>query len=335
MALMSLTTVLALPAGAIPPPGDPGDPPEPTCIANTRVNSMSVNRRSTLGVNKVQFSWNITKGCSALALSVGGQPVPAVGSIDVSVPTSRRLSVSGQVIGCCSATWHGPFVLAGRFIHYTERANGTLSAGQAQASSGSATTDAAARNVVESMRPGYMDNFTGKRLEIHILPNGHHFRELPPWDNTGSQHDNSAGIGNSSKDAYQDQHGWWGPGPDVHSVGIVEGAGLHTVTHELGHAVLHHAGDDVLREVTRSWAALTLSAVFGVDVEWVGCGRGDDYGATNTQEYWAEGTAALFDIDAACSSTLPPLPDPHQYTQDYLTETDPALDIQLRLVFDV
>jgi hypothetical protein len=332
--VVSLMSVSALPADAIPPPGG-----EPVCLANTVVNSMSVNRRSTFGgaaLDKVRFSWNITKGCSSLELRVGGQLVSAVGSMEVSVPTSRRLSVQGQILGCCSATWYGPFVLAGRFIHYSERAGGSLNPGQPQATSGRANVDAAAREVVESLHPEYRNHFAGRRIEIHILPTGHSFDELPPWDENGAD-PGVGGLGNASDDQVEDEHGWWGPGLGVHSVGITATSGPYAVSHELGHAVLFHA-PDVAPDVFATWFPRRMVCTVGggcrprtPQPEWVGCVSGDDYGGTNSQEYWAEGTVALFESGQPC----PLAPDPNQYSQEYLAETDPQLDQLLRRVFDV
>ena len=295
---------------------------------------MSVNRRSTLGstaLDRVRFSWNITKGCADLELWVAGRFVAGVGSMDVSVTTSRRLTVRASIPGCCSTTFNGPFVLAGRFIHYAERADGSLGTGQPRPSSGSATTDAAARDVLESMRPSYRAAYNGKRVEIHVLPPGHSFSELPPWDETDRPSE-AGGLGHSSENAVLDEHGWWGPGASVHSVGIGAGSGSYAVTHELGHAVLLHAGQNVDLETRTAFGrrrSLTPTP------EFVGCASGDDYGATNYHEYWAEGTAALFDLGFPCPISQGPQPDPDQYTREYLAATDLALDRALRRVFDV
>jgi hypothetical protein len=335
--VVSFTTAVGSPANAIPPPDDPA------CLANTVVNSMSVNRRSTIGaagLDRVRFSWNLTKGCPNLDLRVDGQRVGAVGSMDVTVSASRRLSVRGQVLGCCSATWHGPFVLAGRFIRYSERADGSLAPGQAQPRSGSAVVDAAAREVVESLRPAYRDRFAGRRIEIHVLPQGHAFTELPPWDEEGANGD-AYGLGSAADDLYQDDDGLWGPGRYVHSIGITAGSGAHTVTHELGHAVLFHTDDDLVTDNGIAWVAHGWCPggegcnPTAPEPEWVGCLGGDDYGATNPHEYWAEGTAALFEVGGQCPfSPVPPQPDPNQYTQDYLFDIDPQLGEVLRRVFD-
>jgi hypothetical protein len=331
--VLLLSGLLAPPAQSLAQPGGPLPPP--SCLDRTVVNSMSVDRRSTLGgtaLDRVRFSWNITKGCADLELWVAGRFVAGVGSMDVSVPTSRRLTITAKLPGCCSTTFRGPFVLAARFVHYAERSDGSLGTGQPRPSSGSATTDAAARAVLESMRPSYRASYDGKRVEIHVLPRGHRFGELPPWDETDFVSE-PGGLGSSREDAVLDEHGWWGPGASVHSVGIGAGSGSYAVTHELGHAALLHAGSSVDLETRTAFGrrrSLTPRP------EFVGCASGDDYGATNHHEYWAEGTAALFDVGIPCPiSSVTPRPDPDQYTPEYLATTDPALDHALRQVFDV
>jgi hypothetical protein len=342
---VAAVVTFASPAGAIPPDDD-FPPTDSSCLERTVVNSLSVNRPSTLGstsLDTVTFSWNISRGCPGLRLSVDGVSVSDAGSRQVKVPLSRRLTVRGSIVGSgSSATWYGPFVMAGRFIRYPVRSNGTLGAGQPQAASGDAVTDAAARRVVESVRSPYREHFAGKRIEIHLLPRGHRFSELPPWDESPSSND-AFGLGSSNEDAVHDANGWWGPGPDVHSVGITVGGGAHVVTHELGHAVLLHAGSALSNEVALAWVAHGWCpggegcSPTAPEPKWIGCLGGDDYGGTNPHEYWAEGAAALLmNQPGPCPPVvISPQPDPNQYTRQYLAANDPGLDRLLRRVFAV
>jgi hypothetical protein len=322
-ALVALTAALAQPVGAIPPPGDPGEgPPVPPCIANTRVNSMSVNQRSTFGVSTVRFSWDITKGCGGMALSVDGQPVAAKGSINVSVATTRRLTVRGQ-FGNGSATFYGPWVLAGRFVVYSSQ-NGSLGPGQVRASSGNADVDAGARRLTEALRTAQLDNFAGKRVDVHVFPGSHNINELPPWDEEPAENfANFCGKARSDED-----------GPDRYSIAVRINPNTgciprKTVTHELGHAVLAHVDADIREEATQAHATRAFATLLAIFLEldlppWVGCD--DTYSASTVHEYWAEGTAALFDTTSSCGG---------EYTPDFLAETDSPLDHALRRAFDV
>jgi hypothetical protein len=330
VAVVAALAAFAAPAAAIPP-GDPGDPgpgtPGQQCLERTRATSTSVNQRTTFGVETVRYSWNIDPGCSGLRFSVAGKPVGPKGSMEVSVPTSRYLSVRGSLLGTGSGEWGRQFVLAGRFVSYTVASNGAL-VPHSSASSGDTAHDLTAKKVAEAVRPQYLGRFNGKVLQIHRIPSNRKVTDLPPWDHLDPTDptDNPSDGGRTWGDLRGISHAT--NGSTGLAIAVGEERPAYTVAHELGHVMLSVGAPELIDDVDLVRAAQAWALIFGADTEPVGCD--DSYSLSSVDEYWAEGTAALFNTQEACS---PPPVFSTEYTPAFLKLENPQLYDSLRRVF--
>ncbi len=330
MGALVAVLVTAGPAGAIPP-GDPGDPDAPTrpgvqCLERTRV-STSVDKHVTFG-ESVRYSWNIDPGCSGLVFTVNGQQVGLTGSMQVSVPTSRNLSVRGSLFGTGSGEWGRQFVLAGRFVNYVESSNGGLVA-RSEASSGNTIRDAMAKEVMEAVKPQYLSGFDGRMLEIHQIPPDRKLTDLRPWSHLDpDERTDNAADGDRT---WSDMRGiaLYTSGTTAAAVAMGEERNAHTVAHELGHVVLSVGASELIEDADQLRAIQVLAPIFGSDSEPVGCD--DDYVLSNVDEYWAEATAALFNTQEACS---PPPSFSTEYTPAFLKAANEPLYDLVRRVYD-
>ncbi|WP_349696600.1 hypothetical protein [Actinopolymorpha sp. B17G11] len=276
----------------------------------------------------MRYSWNIEPGCGGLTFSVSGQPVGPKGSMQVSVPTSRYLSVRGSLPGTGSGEWGRQFVLAGRIVIYTESSNGELIA-HPGASSGITSHDAMVKEVAESVKPQHVSGFEGKVLEIHRIPSDRQVTDLPPWDHLDPD---------EKTDSPSDGDRTWGDlrglshsrsGRTGIAIAVGQERTVYTVTHELGHVVLSLGAPELMGEVDQLRAAQVFALIFGGDTEPVGCD--DTYALSTVDEYWAEGTAALFDTREACS---PPPVFSTEYTPSFLRTENVQLYDLLRRVYN-
>jgi hypothetical protein len=320
-----------VPSAAAIPPGDPGDPgpgtPGQQCLERTRAKSSSVDQRTTFGVETVRYSWNIEPGCSGLRFTVAGKSVGPKGSMDVSVPTSRYLSVRGSLFGAGSGEWGRQFVLAGRFVSYTVASNGAL-VPHTSASSGSTTHDRVAKEVAEAVRPQYLGRFNGKVLQIHRIPSDRMVTDLPPWDHLDPTDptDNPSDGNRTWGDLRGLSHARHGATGLAIAVGVERGA--YTVAHELAHVVLSVGAPDLVEDVDLLRAAQFWALILGGDTNPVGCDN--TYSLSSVDEYWAEGAAALFNTQEACS---PPPVFSTEYTPTFLKLENAQLYDLLRRVF--
>ncbi len=336
VAAVAVAATVAAPAAAIPPggPGGPGGPDGPgpltpgqQCLERTRAKSSSVDQRTTFGVEKVRYSWDIEPGCSGLRFTVAGQQVAPKGSMEVSVPTSRHLSVRGSLSGTGGGEWGRQFVLAGRFVSYTVAGDGTLVA-QSTALSGTTAHDITAKKVAEAVRPQYLSRFNGKVLEIHRIPTNRKLTDLPPWRHLDPAEptDNPSDGARTWGDLRGISHA--SNGSTGIAVAVGQERGAHVVAHEMGHVLLSVGAPELLDDADNLRAAQAWALIFGGDTNPVGCDNA--YSLSNADEYWAEGVSALFDTKEACS---PPPVFGTEYTPAFLRTENKLLYDLLRRVF--
>jgi hypothetical protein len=337
-AFAGLALAAAPQAAAIPTnpgdPGDPGDPPGARCLENTSVTT-SVNRRTTLGVNTVRYTWTVTPGCGGLVYFVNGQEVGRSGSADIDVTTSRFLSVRVRVgrFGTASGEFGRKFVLAARFVKYSTP---DLRPTVRTTSGATVLFDSTARRVLEAVKPRFLDDFEGKRLEIHQIPVGVPVTDLPPYDDLDPNAMTPNPADGNRKNSEVRGFGGRDFGQNGYAIAIGEERGTDDLAHELGHAVLHKAqehheristsGPELFTAVSRARTAKQASGT-----EPVGCT--DAYSLSNADEYWAEGTAAALGSSTAKCSSPTPADRVDEYEPAFLTSHDRRLDCLVRVVY--
>jgi hypothetical protein len=320
---MAALTLATGTAAAIPPdPIDPGpDPAE--CVRNSH-GSITAPRVWGAG-STVKVSWSATPGCEEVYFTLNGSTVSASGYKYLTLSSTTKYTLMARMIrddgSVAVATMDADTVAARRVVSYLVRSDGSLVVDTSLSVPKWRTisrTDAVISEVTEMRRR----NFIGKIAEVHIIPTNADLTDLPDFAHL---------KGKTSSDGrlYDDIRGI--------SLGVIGGEGLvavgaeemtgipdyagsytagYVLTHELGHLVLDGFASDFK---PAPYGDGSLNAALDAQKSVNGDFLGDDaYTSSTVGEYWADGTAAVFDTAYGPAYE-------YEYTQAWLRTNDKGL----------
>ncbi|MGX7826571.1 hypothetical protein ACTG9Q_15900 [Actinokineospora sp. 24-640] len=306
------------------------------CLDNTRLTSISAQGGPFDGGTRI--SWQAVKGCAGVSLVIAGMPVASSGYVVRDPQVTTKYTVTAVLDGQ-TRNLGSKVAVGGDVVGYLATKSGPV-ARQSSTGPGDAEASAFAAPIVNSLSNAAKSSLLGKRIAIHMIPEQYALTQLPPWRDL---------AGTSTCDGKPatcvDDREWStvrGVGGKLMADGseIAMAAGVdtvrqttrmcdieygHTLVHELGHALLDFAAP------TKEPVIDSLLTARGPNGSYPGK---DVYTRSNAEEYWAEGTAALFGIggprviSASWQRVLQ-----EEYSVAWLTENDPALLEQLRSVF--
>lgn len=308
------------------------------CLDQTRLVSMSTTGGPFDGGTRI--SWNVSKGCSTVGLTLGGAPIGASGTTTKDPDVTTKYVVTAHLNGQ-SRNLGSKIAVGGDVVEYASHWTGPIAQRDVNGP-GSAEARAFAAPVVNALGVVGRNGLLGKKISIHLIPTHLQLTHLPPWRYL---------AGTSTCDGQPETCVEDRPWVEVRGVGgrvlagtneIAFAAGVDTVTatprgsaveyghilvHELGHTLLDHAApakEPTLQGLLDTRLQDDTARYPGKDV----------YTKSNVDEYWAEGVAALYGlggprvITASWQRVLV-----EEYSEAWLAEHDPALLTQLNLVF--
>ncbi|GAA1040384.1 hypothetical protein GCM10009557_61460 [Virgisporangium ochraceum] len=320
-------------------PATPAGANAGTCVAQTRATLTSTGSPfGGDGRSTITWTADVPDGCAPISIKLNGSTVARQGSLKVqpAVGTAYTLRAvygsQGRDLGITGA-------LGGKVLTYA-----TSLAGFVPTPTGVGVPEAGAlaHRVLASLSNSSRLQLSGRVVEVHVIPVNVALTDLEPWRylrNRMTCDDLTPGAAPGAKipgcvddrpwNAVRGTGGTVIPGTNrlAVSVGAEEvttttrvptnGRG-HILVHELGHAVLTYATAPALRTtVTQTLMARGPNATY--------VGR-DSYTSSSPDEYWAEGTAALFGYYNAYLLR-------HEYTEAWLDLNDRPLLGLLRGVY--
>jgi hypothetical protein len=324
-ALVALGLASATHAGAtdpVPTP-EPGDPTPVVCVSVTKANSFTATGGPFEDATKL--TWSVAKGCTDVTIKLNGQVVAASGTktVDPAVATEYKLSAS---LGTNVKTLGTQVALAADIVSYALGRGGLA---PVRNSTGEHELEAMAwtHDILGAVSTSVKSKLLGKNLEVHLIPKEVSLTSLPLWRYLqGEEHCGSGtcvpwsetrGVGNSTS-----------PLLPANTIAIAVGEELmfrrsspsgengYTLVHELGHAVLIHGASAEYANVEAARQASIARGRSSVILR----------NGYNKHEYFAEGTAALFDVSGNDLFT-------REYTPEFLAEREPELNNILRRVY--
>ncbi len=320
LGLASATTVGA--SDPIPTP-EPPDPTPALCMSRTVLNSFTAaggpfEDRTTL-------AWSVARACPEVTIKLNGAIVAPSGTktVDPPVATEYKLTAS---LGTSTKTLGARVALAADIVSYVQGRGGLA---PIRNSTGEHEVEAMrwTHEVLGSVSTAVEAKLLGKNLEVHLIPEHLSLTTLPLWRYLqGEEHCGSGtctpwsetrGVGNSTS-----------PLLPANTIAIAVGEEMmfrrsapsgengYTLVHELGHAVLIHGAPGEYANVEAARQASIARGRTSVILR----------NGYNKQEYFAEGTAALFDVSGNDLFT-------REYTPGFLAEREPELLTILRRVY--
>ncbi|GAA0408972.1 hypothetical protein Acor_75330 [Acrocarpospora corrugata] len=306
-----------------------------SCLATTKVNTF-VAIGSPFG-GGTTLSWNVTPGCPGVAVVLLGGvgengSVGANGKVVKNPATTTEYRLFATTGTLLTKQLGSQVVLAGKSIGY--KMTYGLQSFPASGAEGEAA-NAIANKITRSFSDVTKRTFLGRALEVHIIPVNMKLTQLPPWANlTGTTCGNDPTC--VADRNWSDVRGYGGTPIGTDRLAIAVGAEQlvavannpwknthrlgHVLAHELGH-VPHQLAAEPLKNAVRH-ALIVRKATGG---EFIG---NEDYTRSSPEEYWAEGTAALFNY---------PISDlgehPEEFTGYWLKQNDPTLFKLLSTVY--
>jgi len=324
-ALVSLGVASATNAGAIDPTPipEPGEPTPTICVSQTTLTSFASSGGPFEDGTKL--SWSVAKACTDVTITLNGQLVAASGTktVDPKVATEYKLAAA---LGTTTKTLGAQVALAADVVSYEQGRGGLApirnSTGEHELEAMEWTHD-----VLGSVSGTVKKNLLGKNVEVHLIPEQVSLTRLPLWQYLeGEEHCGSGtcrlwsetrGVGNSNS-----------PLLPANTIALAVGEELmfrrsspsgedgYTLVHELGHSVLIHGAPAEYANVEAARQASIARGRTSVILR----------NGYNKHEYFAEGTAALFDVSGNDLFT-------REYTPTFLAEREPELLTVLRRVY--
>jgi hypothetical protein len=270
----------------------------------------------------------VPDNCAPIAIQLNGQTVARGGSQVVN-PTYTTMYTLRARYGTQTRNLANAAAVGGRVLTYTRSGRGGL----VPTSSGVGVPQAAAmaHDVLRSLSEEARKRLVGKALEIHVIPHNLKLTGLPGFTDLRGRSTCEGRPTCVDERTWDDVRGAGGRDIGNNRIAVVAGAETltstprahdhafgHVLVHEIGHAVLTFATSDALKE-----AARTVLQQRGPNADYLGR---DAYTKWNEEEYWAEGTAALFGYEYRADYV-------DQYTEQWLAANDLPLLNLLRGVY--
>lgn len=298
------------------------------CLDATRVNSITATGSPFDG--GTTLSWNVTPGCSEVVVTLGDR-IGAVGSVVKNPEVTTRYQLVASM-GKAKKLLANRYVVGGKVVEYY-RLYGSLRATGPTGDDGAAAVEIA-HKIASSLSEGAKAPLVGKSLQVHIIPSNVELTELPPWQHLagtstcdgrdGCVEDRPwssvRGIGGTTAEDQNYIATAVGQEELVPVSGMPSRYGLgYVLAHEFSHVFLQFIGQSFRNSVQ---AVLDSR---GPNADYLGIDR---YTRSNIDEYWAEGSAALFRYAHSKSSS-----SIAEYTPEWLAANDPALLSRLNQIY--
>ncbi len=326
-ALVALGLAAATTAGAtdpVPTP-EPGEPPPPAvCITETKLTSFTSSGGPFEDGTKL--TWSVAKRCSTVTITLNGQVVAASGTkaVDPQVGTQYKLTAS---LGTTAKTLGTQVAVAADVVSYVQSARGGLVPFRNTTGEHEVAAMAWTHDILGTVSTSVKSKLLGKNLEVHLIPDNASLTTLPYWRYL-------QGVENCEGGPCRPYSGIRGVGDSkspllpANTIAIAvgeermfrrsspSGEDGYTLVHELGHSVLIHGAP---AEYANVEAARQASIARGRTSHILRNGYNED-------EYFAEGSAALFDVSGNDLFT-------REYTPGFLADREPELLTILRRVY--
>lgn len=328
--LLATGAVSAALLGAVAASGGPASAiGGPSCLENTKATSFTAANSPFNGGTK--FTWTVQKACPEVAVTFGGTAVATSSWATRKPPATTEYKLVATA-GSTSKVLASGTALAGKVLDYV------YSDGQWVQVPGTGSDASAAATIAAKISSALAEpskkNLLGKVLEVHIIPPSAKLTELAPW-----KYLEGTETCNNKPGCVADRD--WSV---VRGIGGTEIAGTNRVamaaaseelvptpgapsTHKLGHIMAHEFSHVFLQQgFVSDWfrkSVATVLAQRGASADYVGY---DAYTRSSVDEYWAEGSAALFgySYDAMFDD---------EYKESWLAANDPALLAKLNAVY--
>lgn len=314
---VSVSTAVALPS-------DPELDEGRTCLALTTLESFQVGD-GDLG-DGAELDWSVSAPCSGVTVKLAGDPVAHSGSRRVDPDVTTRYRITAGIFGY-TRTLGSRIVVAGKVVGYYYSWWGDQYYASENYGTGADEANVLAGRMMDALSEPARRGLLGKSVEVHLIPVKAKLTDLPPWRHLAGKR-----TGGANDRAYDDLRGVGGqliPGTDRIAMAVgaeslfapggyySEEAG-HTLVHEMGHTVLDNAVPWLKDSVAE------LLADRGPNADYLG---DDSYTMSNADEYWAEGTAAMFGYYFPDASHF------GEFTENWLKSNDHPLWKQLDAVY--
>ncbi len=304
------------------------------CLDATRVSTLTDSGGPFDGGTRI--GWAASAGCPGVAFTLGGVAVASSGSVVRDPQLTTRYTLTAHLNGQ-SKNLGSRIAVGGELVGYFWSPAQPL---REFTGPGAAEAAAFAAPVVNSLSSAAKTGLLGKRISIHLIPTYFTLTSLAPW-----QHLNRSTTCDGAPAGCVDDRPWSevrGAGgtlvPGTPEIAMAAGVETlmptqrgsdteygHLLVHELGHTILDHA-------VPATEPAIAgLLTQRGPNADYLGR---DSYTKSTPDEYWAEGTAALFGLGGPrviVTSWQRRLAD--EYSETWLSANDPALLERLNAVY--
>ncbi len=294
-----------------------------SCLNNTRLNTITATGSPFGGGTRI--SWHVTPGCPEVVVSLGGQ-LGAIGTVHKHPAVTTKYALTAR-IGTSSRVLGSRTALGGRVVEYGVSGYSFVE----RPPSGPDATAAAqiGHTITSALSESAKLRMLGRKLEVHIIPAYTTLTSLPPWKYLAGK---STCDDQPPEVMCVDDRPW----SEVRGIGGTEATGKnyiatavgseelayvsgHPNQHRLGHILAHELSHVFLQKASTGFRATVQDVLDarGPNADYLGR---DSYTRSNIDEYWAEGSAALFRY--AYSTTSNSI---HEFTPEWLAANDPAL----------
>jgi hypothetical protein len=326
-AMAALTLASATTAAAtdpVPTP-EPADPTPQVCVSLTSLASFTTSGGPFQGGTTLR--WNVNKGCPEVTIKLAGQAVAATSSkvVDPEVGTEYQLTAS---LGAFSKQLGTQIALGGDTVDYVPAARGFLASMRNSTDPAAVEAARLAGPILSTLSPAAKRSLLGEMVEIHVIPWNYSLTSLPPFrfaaDLVATHGQPYTTIrGAALRELFNTNRAVIAVGEEE-LVRIAsrsaEYAPGHVVSHELGHAVLHHAAPEEKPNVEAAYNATPEDTP-----------RFSNYlrkRSTDFDQYFAIGTSALFRYPEWHTGM-----ERYDYSPEGLAERNPQLLTILRRIF--
>jgi hypothetical protein len=328
--LLATGAVSAVLLGAVAASGGPASAiGGPSCLENTKATSFTAANSPFNGGTK--FTWTVQKACPEVALTFGGTAVATSSWATRKPPATTEYKLVATA-GSTSKVLASGTALAGKILDYVY-SNGQWVQVPGTGSDASAAAIIAAK-ISGALAEPSKKNLLGKVVEVHIIPPTAKLTDLAPWkgkDGTGTCDNKPGCVEDRDLSALRGIGGTVIPGTNRIAMAAASEELAFTPgkpsTHSLGHIMAHEFSHIWLQQGFVSDAfrnsVATVLANRGPSADYLGY---DAYTRSSVDEYWAEGSSALFGYSYATQFD-------HEYKESWLAANDPALLAKLNAVY--